>query len=176
MVAETPIPNDCILHPRQAGANFADCFCTLVPRSNLSALDIYRAVAKRTPAWVEALMRVRNLIVQAFGLKNLGAMAHVQNGPVQPGQRLGLFEVSSISPVELVLQDNDRHLTVQLSLQKRTHTATHDAITLSTVVHTHNTLGRAYMLVVGPAHKLIVPAVLRQATAAIQRALRQSTA
>ena len=176
MTTEIPIPKDCALHSHQAGASFADCFFTLVPHSELSALDVYHLMAKATPAWVEALMRVRNLVVRAFGLKNLGAMAQVQDGPVQLGQRLGLFEVVSIAPTELVLQDKDRHLNVIVSLQLQPHSAAQDALTLSTVVQTHNALGRAYMFFVGPAHKIIVPAVLRRATQTIGASLRQSPA
>lgn len=72
------------------------------------------------------------------------------------------------------MQDDDKHLIVQLSVLKQTHDDTHDKLTLSTVVHIHNTLGRVYMVFVGPAHKVIAPAVLRRAPQAVATSLRQS--
>jgi hypothetical protein len=35
-------------------------------------------------------------------------------------------------------------------------------VSLGTVVHTHNRLGRFYMSIVGPVHSLIVPRMLTQ--------------
>ena len=37
-------------------------------------------------------------------------------------------------------------------------------VSLSSVVHIHNTLGHIYMSVVGPVHKRIVPLMLAQVT------------
>ncbi|MGY4574689.1 hypothetical protein ACVWY5_007759 [Bradyrhizobium sp. USDA 3256] len=37
------------------------------------------------------------------------------------------------------------------------------SITATTLVHTHNWFGRAYLAVILPFHRLIVPAMLRKA-------------
>ncbi len=174
MIRSVPIPAACALAAKQHNADFADAYEALVPASQLSATEIYRAITRQTPGWVEGLMRVRNQVVQLFGLKNLGTMAAVPPGEAVPGKRMGLFEVVSSSANELVLQDDDKHLVVQLSVLKQTHDAAHDKLTLSTVVHIHNTLGRVYMVFVGPAHKVIAPAVLRRAPQAVATSLRQS--
>ena len=162
-----PIPAACALAATQHDADFADAYEVLVPASGFTATEIYRAITRRTPRWVESLMWLRNRVVQPLGLKNLGAMSAVRDGEVVPGQRLGLFEVVSVAPHELVLQDHDKHLVVQLSVLKQPHDGMHDRLTLSTVVHVHNTLGRIYMAFVGPAHKLIAPAVMRRARDAV---------
>ena len=57
----------------------------------------------------------------------------------------------------VVLEDNDRHLRVQLTLQWQG-----DVLEVATVVHTHNAFGRAYMLPVAPVHRLIVPHLLKK--------------
>ena len=173
MTPAVSIPTECALSSRQYDADFADAYEALVPASDLTATEIYRAVTRQTPGWIDALMRLRNQVVQPFGLKNLSGMAVVAPGDAVPGKRMGLFEVVSCSDQELVLQDDDKHLLVQLSVFKQTHNHTHDKLTLSTVVHTHNTLGRIYMAFVGPAHKVIAPAVLRQAPQAVAASLRQ---
>lgn len=174
MIRPVAIPAACQLNHRQTDADFADAYEALVPISALTATEIYRAITHQTPGWVESLMRLRNRVVQPFGLKNLGTLATVPPGEAVPGKRMGLFEVVSSNPHELVLQDDDKHLRVQLSVFKQAYDATHDKLTLSTVVHIHNTLGRVYMAFVGPAHKLIAPAVLRRAPQAVASSLRQS--
>lgn len=174
MVSPVPIPAACRLAATQHDADFADAYEVLVPRSALSATEIYRAITRQTPGWVEGLMRLRNQVVQPFGLKNLGTMAAVPPGEAVPGKRMGLFEVVSSNPHELLLQDDDKHLLVQLSVFKQAHDDVHDKVTLSTVVHIHNTLGRMYMAFVGPAHKVIAPAVVRRAPQAVAASLRQS--
>ena len=174
MAQSVPIPNSCQLSNRQHDADFADAYEILVPATTLTATELYRAITRQTPGWVAALMRLRNQMVQPFGLKNLGSMADVPPGEAIPGKRMGLFEVVSSSPQELVLQDDDKHLLVQLSVFKQAHDNMHDKLTLSTVVHVHNALGRIYMAFVGPAHKVIAPAVLRRAPQSITASLRQS--
>ena len=176
MTRSVPIPVGCALAATQQDADFADAYEVLVAASALTATEIYRAITRHTPRWVEHLMWLRNRVVQPLGLKNLGTMAAVPPGEAVPGKRMGLFEVVSSSPNELVLQDDDKHLLVQLSVFKQTHDDTNDKLTLSTVVHIHNTLGRVYMAFVGPAHKVIAPAVLRRAPQAVASSLRQSRA
>ena len=174
-----PLPANCQLTPTQHDADFADAYETLVPKSDLSATDIYCAVASQTPGWINALMWLRNRLLQPLGLKDAGAISNVpaaRTATAVPGQRMGLFEVVSVSPNELVLQDDDKHLLVQLSVLKQSHDATHDKLTISTVVHIHNTLGRVYMAFVGPAHKVIAPAVTRRASWAIANSQQQSRA
>jgi hypothetical protein len=152
-----PLPANCQLAPTQHDADFADAYETLVPKSDLSATEIYCAVMRQTPGWVDALMWLRNRVVQPLGLKDAGVISNVpaaRNAIAVPGQRIGLFEVVSVSANELVLQDDDKHLLVQLSVLKQSNDATHDKLTISTVVHIHNTLGRVYMAFVGPRIKL----------------------
>lgn len=176
MTRTVPLPANCQLAATQHDADFANAHETLVPASSLSATAIYCALMQQTPGWVDALMTLRNQVVRPLGLKDLGLLSSVAASAAVPGQRLGIFEVVSVSDKELVLQDNDTHLLVQLSVLKQPHDASHDKLTISTVVHTHNTLGRIYMAFVAPAHKVIAPAVARRASLAVANTLRQSPA
>ncbi len=174
MTKEVPIPADCTLFASTHTAYFADAFETLVPRSNLTATQLYSAVMRSTPAWVDGLMKVRNRIVRLFGLKDLGALSAVAataDQPLVPGQRIGIFTFARATPTELVMQDTDKHLSVQIAVIKQPVDAVHDRLIACTIVHTHNLLGRLYLLPVGPAHKRIVPAVLRGAHAAVASAI-----
>jgi Protein of unknown function (DUF2867) len=171
---EVPIPIDCSLYNSAQSAYFADAFTALVPRSDLTATQLYGAVMRSTPKWVDNAMLARNRIVRWFGLKDLGALSAVpsmaEHG-LQAGQRIGIFTFARATPTELVMQDTDKHLSVQIAVIKQTVDAVHDRVIACTVVHTHNLLGRLYLLPVGPAHKRIVPAVLRRAHDAVTSAM-----
>jgi hypothetical protein len=64
----------------------------------------------------------------------------------------------SLSEDEVVLGDDDKHLRAHVSVYKAR--GKQQNVTLSTVVHVHNFLGRAYLFFVIPAHRLIVPPLL----------------
>lgn len=147
------------------GADFADCYQFADPDPQASALETYLALVARTPFWMNALMALRNRIVAWVGLKHLGSMGPTDvvkpASAYQPGDRVGIFSLLRSEPHEVVLVDNDKHLRVQLSLCK--HLVSGQAVvSISTVVHIHNRLGRVYMGVVGPVHSFIVPRMLAQ--------------
>ncbi len=174
-VEEVSIPTDCSLHESAQNAYFADAFATLIPRSDLTATQLYAAVMRSTPAWVDSLMRARNGVVAWFGLKNLGVLSAVPDTigqPLQIGQLVGIFSFVRETPTELVIQDTDKHLTVQIAVIKQTVDSQHDRLIACTVVHIHNLLGRAYLVPVGKAHKYILPAVLRGAPTAVLQTIQ----
>ena len=78
---------------------------------------------------------------------------------IRAGDLVGIFSIVYLSNAEVILCDIDKHLKVEVSVCKAA-----DKVSVSTVVHTHNTLGRIYMLFVAPLHRRIVPASLRQAS------------
>lgn len=148
-----------------ADADFADCYQLVDPDPNASALATYLAVVADTPGWMNALMALRNRIVRFVGLKHLGAMAAGDADKAaidyEIGDRVGIFSLLHSEHDEVVMQDNDRHLRVLVSVCKH-NVDEQPMISVSTVVHIHNRLGHAYMAVVGPVHKLIVPRMLGQ--------------
>jgi len=149
---------------RTIGADFADSYCFADPQPEASALQSYLALTAQTPAWMNALMSLRNQVVRWVGLKHLGQLKTRRPGKAlqdyRPGDRVGIFSLSDLHGDEVILYDDDKHLRVQVSLYKA-----EGRIWLSTVVHEHQILGRVYMSVVGPVHKLIVPLMLAQASA-----------
>ena len=59
--------------------------------------------------------------------------------------------------------DRDKHLDVVLSVYKHPlDQGGVQSVSVTTVVHIHNLLGRIYMLPITPLHKLIAPAVLNR--------------
>lgn len=147
------------------GSYFHDCYEIEVADPSKTAIGHMLAAARLVPAWVEALMALRNRLIRLVGIKNLGALGNIDpskpEAAYQPGDRVGIFTLRSSSPAEVVVGDKDKHLDVLVSLVVLPRgPGEGQRIALTTVVHTHNLLGRAYMLPVTPMHKLIVPAVL----------------
>jgi hypothetical protein len=140
-----------------AGAQFTDAFCIEVSDRDLDARRAAERMMARQPCWAEALLSLRNLLVAPLGLKTSGASADT------PRDMIGIFPVVSQTPDRLVAGFNDRHLDFRVVVDV---TAPGDSrrVTATTVVKTHNRLGRIYLAVIMPFHRLIVPALLRQVT------------
>ncbi|MBV8635383.1 MAG: DUF2867 domain-containing protein [Burkholderiaceae bacterium] len=162
-VRETGVPQDSCLSPELASAYFYDAYEVRQGqggRSGESALQVALRLAGTAPPWFDFLMTTRNRIVGWFGLKNLGRLSAVDRnkapGDYRIGDRIGIFTLLSVTPEEVILGDDDKHLRAQISVFKRRN------VTISTVVHVHNFLGRAYLFFVIPAHRLIVPPLLKR--------------
>jgi hypothetical protein len=148
------------------GAYFHDAWAIRAAEPNLDALGQFLRVARKTPRWVERLMAMRNRVVSLFGLKNLGGMSQIDaeksESEYGPSDRVGIFTIISRSANEVLLGDKDKHLNVVVSIHKRVEgEGGATVVTVTTVVHVKNWLGRLYMLPVAPAHRVIARSMVR---------------
>ncbi|BBB95570.1 MULTISPECIES: DUF2867 domain-containing protein [Bradyrhizobium] len=139
-----------------AGAQFIDAFRIATARPDLDARHAAEAMVARQPRWIEWLLALRNFIVAPLGLKTSGAA----DGAAR--DMIGIFPVVSETPERLVAGFNDKHLDFRLVVDVASAGAVR-SITATTLVLTHNWFGRAYLTVILPFHRLIVPAMLRKA-------------
>lgn len=165
------VPAESAINARLPGAFFYDCYTITVPNTSRSALGHFLTAVANTPQWVNRLMTLRNKLVQLVGLKDLGALGGFDpakpDSAYAPGDRVGIFTLISNTDNEALLGDSDKHLDVVLSIFKHPPGSNGiPSISITTVVHVHNLLGRVYMLPVTPLHKLIAPAVLNRVLAA----------
>jgi hypothetical protein len=140
------------------GAQFIDAFSL---ETNGHALDARHAAERtiaRHPRWAEALLTLRNILVAPFGLKTSGA------SKTAPREMIGIFPVLSATPDRLVAGFNDKHLDFRVVVDVAASGAGQQ-VTLTTLVLTHNWLGRSYLAIVLPFHRLIVRAMLQQVAA-----------
>jgi hypothetical protein len=142
-----------------AGAQFADAYCIAINDRTLDARHAAERMILRQPRWAEALLTLRNLVVAPFGLKTSGA------GRAVPGEMIGIFPVLSETPDRLVAGFNDRHLDFRVVVDVASSDATGRNVTATTLVLTHNWLGRTYLAIILPFHRLIVRTMLRQVAA-----------
>lgn len=175
LARSSSVPPESAIIERLPGAYFYDCYAIEVPCSSRTALGHFLFAVAHTPAWVNSLMATRNTIVQLVGLKNLGGLGDFDpskpESAYSPGDRVGIFTLISNSDSEVLLGDSDKHLDVVLSAFKSPASSNGtQSLSITTVVHVHNLLGRTYMLPVTPLHKLIAPAVLSRALAKLNAA------
>ncbi len=137
------------------GAQFADAFSIAVDDATLDARHAAELMMGQSPRWVEALLSLRNLLVAPFGLKTSGATETAS------GDIIGLFPVVSETPARLVAGFNDRHLDFRVVVDVAAN-GQGRRVTATTLVLTHNWLGRIYLAIILPFHRLIVPTMLRQ--------------
>jgi hypothetical protein len=141
-----------------AGVQFSDAFSIETGDAGLNARQAAERMMGRSPPWVEALLTLRNILVAPFGLKTSGAGTASRNGMI------GIFPVLSETPDRLVAGFDDRHLDFRVVVDVA-DTGCGRRVTATTLVKTHNLLGRAYLAIILPFHRLIVRRMLRQVAA-----------
>ena len=141
-----------------AGAQFADAFGLDIDGRTLDARQAAERMIGRAPRWIDAMVALRNVLVAPFGLKTSGASA------TTPQDMIGMFPVISQTPDRLVAGFNDRHLDFRVVVDVATHGAGQQ-VTATTLVKTHNWLGRTYLAIILPFHRLVVRTMLRQVAA-----------
>jgi Protein of unknown function (DUF2867) len=143
----------------------------VAPRATLAYYDHSRITLPRpvTPAeaWTRIManplpllglaFRIRDAVASRFGVRRIGGFTGQRADNPQVGDRLDFFTVERSDPAALTLTERDRHLDVMIAV---TSQGAEFAITASVI--THNRFGRLYMWPVGPAHRLIVRAMLRR--------------
>src|SRR5229473_5880253 len=115
-----------------AGAQFVDAFSLEVDGGALDARHAAERMFARSPAWVDALLRLRNMIVAPLGLKTSGAKETVR-------EMIGIFPVLSETPDRLVAGFNDKHLDFRVVVDIAS-AGPGQQVTATTLVLTHNLL------------------------------------
>jgi uncharacterized protein DUF2867 len=141
--------------PLLPGAQFMDAYRLEVDGENLDARKAAERMMARAPRWVDMLLALRNIIVAPFGLKTSGEDRRA------PRDIIGIFPVVSETPERLVAGFNDKHLDFRVVVDVAS-IGQRQSITATTLVLTHNWLGRTYLTVIMPFHRLVVRAMLRQ--------------
>lgn len=138
-----------------AGAQFMDAHRLDLDGEALDARRAAERMMARAPRWVDALLVLRNVMVAPFGLKTSGEDRRA------PRDIIGIFPVVSETPERLVAGFNDSHLDFRVVVDVAT-SGQKQSVTATTLVLTHNWLGRTYLAIVMPFHRLVVRAMLRQ--------------
>ena len=137
------------------GAQFADAYRIVVDNGGFDARRAAERMVGHQPRWAHALLVLRNVLVAPFGLKRSGAREPA------PGGMIGIFPVVSETPERLVAGFDDSHLDFRVVVDVAS-SGTRQNVTATTLVKTHNRLGRTYLAIILPFHRLILRAMMRQ--------------
>jgi hypothetical protein len=137
------------------GAQFIDAYDVTVEDPILDARRAAERTLGSSPAWIKSLLAVRNLVIAPFGLKT-GDQKKTGASDV-----IGIFPVVTESPDRLLLGFDDKHLDFRVVVDVAS-AGSHCRVTVTTLVRTHNLLGRVYLAAVLPFHRIVVRSMLRQ--------------
>ena len=136
-----------------AGAQFIDTFRVEIGAATVNAREACTRMVLHGPRWIDALTRLRNILVAPFGLKKSG------EGAPAPGGLIGLFPVLSETPERLVAGFDDSHLDFRIVVEVAGEAVLRH-VTLTTLVRTNNRLGRTYLAFITPFHKLVARSMM----------------
>ena len=159
-VRAVALPSGAGIAPLYPGSNLADAYAVALPTAQARQMDmpsLARQLLGSQPRWAQWLMLVRDAIVSLFGINTSRQME------AKRGERIGIFRIYSVSDDEIIVGEDDSHLDFRLSVLRNREAGRHGSITMSSVVHCHNWVGRAYILLIRPFHKLIVQRSLARA-------------
>jgi len=164
LVKQVALPAQSAVTTLYESTNLADAFSIQLPFGASADPDaLWRFLVAQQPSWIGWLTNLRDAIVACFGLKTAKQLATLSSDA--NADRIGIFRVYGKSETEIVLGEDDKHLDFRLSVLRTPDLSPTlgGQLTVSTVVHCHNLLGRAYILVIAPFHRLVVKASLRRA-------------
>ena len=141
--------------------DFVDTFCCrITAERDIRPADVLISMFTNYPQWVEALMKLRNCLVEPFGLKG-------GKGPEVAEYHKIISDFAIAHPdmtrEEAVFTADDKHLQFYVSAIVRPMEANVKEVTVSTLVQFHNNWGRTYFFFIRPFHSIIVPATLKRA-------------
>ena len=158
------LPPESRIAKAYASTNLADAYSVELPSGVSTNPELLaRFIFSHQARWISSLIAVRDAIVGRFGLKTAKQLTSL--GAESKTGRVGIFKIYGTSPTEIVLGEDDKHLDFRLSVlcSNQPSPGGKRQLTLSTVVHCHNRLGRLYILVIAPFHRLVVQSSLRSA-------------
>jgi len=156
-VTEVPTPALAFASTGLPSSDFSDAYSGHTTRADVTAMQAAMGMFEDPPGWITSLMAVRDGVVGLVGLKtSKGLVARERQGKV------GIFPVRHSSATEVVLGEDDKHLDFRVWVHVEPQ-GSGCRVTVSTVVRTHNRLGRAYLATIMPFHRLISRQMLSRA-------------
>lgn len=148
--------------PWLVGAGFADAYRLTIGGPPIDAATAAERVFARRPAWVAALIALRNRLVAPIGLKGTEETELEKAAPDRP-RRIGFFPIISQTSDRVVMGFDDWHLDFRVIVDASPLSLDCQQISATTLVRTHNLVGRLYLLLITPFHRVIVRTILAQA-------------
>jgi hypothetical protein len=170
-VRASALPTESCLAIGYAGADLADAYLIMLPPGATRDINgLAEEILAHPSAWFRALLSLRDGIVAPFGIKTARSLLE-DEAP----EKIYFFPVVRRTSTEVVVGEVDVHLDFQASiLLGKPLPDGRQELTLTTVVHCHNRLGRIYLFLIRPFHGVVVRDFLRRAEWRLQRSAPRS--
>lgn len=155
MARDFTYPADGLLRQYVGAGDFLDGQYVALPHPAPDAAELTIAIFFNMPGWVKALLGLRDFVVKPLGLRT-GSEADLRpptHDEIVSASYPGVFGVHAATDDEVILGSDDKHLDFRVSVLRSEQD---DLVALSTWVRPHNLLGRIYLAVVYPFHRVIV--------------------
>jgi hypothetical protein len=163
-VTSVALPGESCVSRLYETMHLDDAYAVQLPKGAITDPELLaRFLFSHQAPWVARLMQVRDALVARFGLKTSRQLQDSGDN------RIYIFKIYETKPHEIILGEDDKHLDFRLSVLHQTKTVSAENtsyLIVSTVVHCHNRLGRAYIMLIAPFHRLVVKSGLRRAARA----------
>jgi hypothetical protein len=145
------------------GADLVDAFAITIPATATHDINVLADAAFGHPGgWLRVLLAIRDAAVVGFGLKTTRQLR--SSARMKSADHIDFFPVHSRSSDELIVGEDDRHLDFRASILLRPLRGGRDfEMVVTTVARCHNLLGRSYLALIMPFHRLVVRSSLRLA-------------
>jgi hypothetical protein len=150
------MPDTALLRTALPRVDAADAFAVAVPPGTPRDAQVWAdALFRSAPAWVEALMALRQTVVGLVGIERGDSSS---------------FDTVDRTADEVLLGTDSGHLDFRASVLREP-----DRVVLSTVVQVHNARGRLYWGVVRHVHPVVVRSMLGLAARRLSRRSKSPT-
>jgi len=160
-VTAVPLPAGSRATTLYRAPNLADAYAVRLPDGATHDPEALARFMFATQApWIARLLWLRDRIVAVVGLKTSSQL--LAEAGANAVRRVSFFRVYAQDAHEILLGEDDSHLDFRLSVRCEPIAGAPHVIA-TTVVQCHNTLGRLYILVIAPFHRLVVRSTLLRA-------------
>jgi hypothetical protein len=167
-VACVALPSESRAARAYATTDLADAYAIRLPKDAVTDPELLaRFLFSQQAPWAAGLMRARDTLVAGFGLKTSGQLK--SPSAKSRHDRISIFKIYERDTHEILLGEDDKHLDFRVSVLHQTRTVSAECapyLVVSTVVHCHNLLGRTYIRLIAPFHRLIIQSNMRRAARA----------
>lgn len=153
---EVPVdlPHTCL-----KDADWADAFEYISPVTYENSRAAAENSLTNFPSWIESLLNLRDFFAKKIGLKTRDTFT---SSPNKQLDLIGFFPVCEETNERIILGFNDWHLDFRLIVEQVKLQDNKAKIRATTLVKRNNIFGKAYLSLISPFHKLIVPRVLKR--------------
>jgi len=144
-------------------ADYTDTFVITIPAedNSITSTDLQVNLWTQKPKWLEALFKLRNILVKPFGLETEERDQKQFIKCLREGGAYGMNSVPLSSPQETILRMDDKHLEAIISIYLTDCENKKRNVYAITLVKYHNRLGRVYFFLIRPFHKIVVKEMMK---------------